>query len=97
MDKDTQLPAEVVTKIHANADSYMKSCEDEGTEWGAYVNGATEYAIELAQVKQYNAELRIANTKMRNLLENFISWHESGLLPNQNLYISIKTFLDGEK
>jgi hypothetical protein len=49
---NTQLPAEVVTEIHAKADVYIASSEDEGTEWAAYVNGATEYAIKLHHAHQ---------------------------------------------
>lgn len=49
---NTQLPAEVIADIHAKADAYMGTSEDEGAEWGAYVSGATEYATKLHTAQQ---------------------------------------------
>jgi hypothetical protein len=55
---NTQLPAEVVNDICAKADAYIKSYEDEGTEYGAYVAGAAEYATKFHQAQQEIAQLK---------------------------------------
>jgi hypothetical protein len=100
---NTQLPAEVVTDIHTKADTYIKSSDDEGTEWGAYVAGAAEYATKLHDRDQKIELLTKARKseaefidKAIALLSKFISRHEAGLLPDRFIYDEIKTFLDGK-
>lgn len=68
-----QLPAEVVADIHAKADAYINSSEEEGTEWAAYVNGATEYATKLLACDKANSALEEKN---RGLIEQNNEWKE---------------------
>lgn len=86
MSNTQQLPAEIIADIHAKADAYMKYSEDEGTEWGAYVNGATEYATRLPLVEQ---EKEFYKTKLINEKEFF----EDGYKDLQARHTTARTLL----
>jgi hypothetical protein len=104
MSDNKQLPdkwrKKIVTQSFSRFPEKKQSAERDiwvdGVNFGA-IEKQVEYENKMHQVEQCNAELRVANTKMRNLLEKFISRHEAGLLPDMFIYKEIKTFLDGTK
>lgn len=69
MEENTQLPVEVVKEIHANADAYINSYPDEGTEWGAYISGATAYATQLHQANETIKVLEYDNARLKGEVE----------------------------
>lgn len=69
MEENTQLPKEVVKEIHANADAYINSYPDEGTEWGAYISGATAYATQLHQANETIKVLEYDNNRLKGEIE----------------------------
>jgi hypothetical protein len=99
----TQLPADIETKIFncllnhslANRTSAAKELAE---------LFATEYATKLQHeqrlVEAYRKDHKINSDLLDTaftLLENFISRHEAGLLPDRGIYEEIKTFLDKSK
>lgn len=107
MEKNTQLPVEVLTEIRGHARAYGKQFTTASSEIDWY-NGATAYATKLHQVEQENAELRRQNEKMKAMatgwrplleeaLRRFSGISEAGGQPEDlNLINKIKKFLYGE-
>jgi hypothetical protein len=103
MSHKPELPATVVEEIHSSADAYINSYPDEGTEWGAYVAGATAYAADRHQLQQENAELRHQNDKMkeqatgwRPLLEEVLKDNGLTAMYPDHFINKVKKFLYGE-
>jgi hypothetical protein len=97
---DNQLPAEVLEEIKKGAQGTLARASSDlkysAGYFDGYYAGATEYATKLHQAEQCNTELRIANTKMRNLLEKVASRHESCWVVDKELLTEIKKFLHGK-
>lgn len=97
MDKDTQLPAEVLDKITHEAEVIYNKLDSAARDYDEYEYGLPMFEkckepIERA-LTEYASKLHAART----LLEKVIYRHEGGLLPDRLLYNEIKSFLDGTK
>lgn len=98
MEENTQLPVEVVKQIDSDANDYLGTKEVEFSQrsFNAYTAGATAYAIKLHQAQQENAKLKAMAEGWRPLLEEVLSKHNTGKLPDHHIYEKIKKFLYGE-
>lgn len=83
--------AELLTKIHSYAHKHLEIKLGQCT-----VEFVIGRAKERDELKEENAKLKEQATGWRPLLEEVLSKHESGLLPDRFIYEKIKTFLYGE-
>lgn len=72
---NNQLPADVQERIKADAEAYIKSYPDEGTEWAAYIAGATAEARHIAPMA--NALDQIAQAPVPANEREMLSWIET--------------------
>lgn len=106
--ENTQLPVEAKQKIWFEAEKYtegkVKTINEEHFNiYKAYIDGATAYATTLHQANETikwlemeNAKLKQQATGWRSLLEDVLSKHSLGKLPDHIIYQKIKKFLYGE-
>jgi hypothetical protein len=103
------LSAEVIKDIQGKAEEYINSYEDEGTEYSAYIAGATEYALKLIKCDKANSALQEENRRLleqikkakrllKRVQNNFSGTVEmSERKSDRRLFAEIKTFLDGKQ
>lgn len=94
---NTQLPAEVLEKIHTDTNLLYDQLDEAAREVDFYEFGLPQSDRQTEPIRNLITEYASKLHEARTLLEKFIFRHEGGLLPDRLLYNDIKTFLDGKK
>lgn len=92
MSNKTQLSEEVIQSIEEAANDYVEETRGRQGRVETYIAGATEYATKFHEAQQENERLKAKLStyhgikercdKMEAALKQFISYHETGLLPD---------------
>jgi FtsZ-binding cell division protein ZapB len=93
MERGIEIGATAYANKLQTAEGKIKLIDYDNQKLKGECEGLREAAEEL---KRQNEKMRLMTEGWRPLLEEFISMHESGLLPNRFTYEKAKKFLYGE-